>query len=406
MQKNLKKIFLSTSNIQPIPAVNGGATETLIDILIEQNEKNKKCIFYILSKYNENARAKSKEFKYSKIIYFKSIKEYKLIDYFKPQLYEYIFYKIMGFFSKSICPPRFYFNAYQICKKIKPDYFVAEGGIYEHYELISKLIDDKNRFAHLHRVVKGNKKLWSIFPNAIAITDFVADAYKKKSFSKDINVKIVRNCCNERLFLKKPDLSLVQDIRNKLSIKKSDFVILFNGRVVSEKGVLELINSVEMLNNKNLKLLIIGTPIFKEFEETEYWQKVKKKAHQNDFISLIGYIPNYELLKYFEIADLCVVPSVWDEPAALVPLEAMTYGLPVIITNSGGMIEYQKDDCVSVVSRVPNLAKNLAEEIEKLYNNSELRNKIAIAGHNRSKDFSSSIFYKEFLEVFNIYNED
>ena len=52
------------------------------------------------------------------------------------------------------------------------------------------------------------------------------------------------------------------------------------------------------------------------------------------------------------LCDLCVVPSVYQEPVALVPLEAMGVGLPVIITDVGGMKEYYDGKSLLKVSKI------------------------------------------------------
>lgn len=45
------------------------------------------------------------------------------------------------------------------------------------------------------------------------------------------------------------------------------------------------------------------------------------------------------MYKYYNIANLCAFPSIWEEPFALTCLEALVCGKPVVITKSGGMVE-------------------------------------------------------------------
>ncbi|MDC1292412.1 glycosyltransferase family 4 protein [Amylibacter sp.] len=400
----MKKIFLSTSNVQPIPAVLGGATETLIDILITKNEIEKKCLFFILCKYNADAQIKSKDFKYTKVIYFKSRKDSSIFELLKNK--EIFFYFIakalsrLGFIKTSI-PPRYYFLAYRLCKIIKPDYFVAEGGMYEKYAMVSKVIPPERRYAHLHRVVNGNKKLWSIFPNAIAISNYVKNAYIGNQNLVTVSAKVVPNCCNETVFQQKPNEQLVKLKRRELNFNDDDFVVIFSGRIVEEKGVKELLLAIENIPIEKVKLLIVGSPFFASSNETEYWAYIQKiAASLGDRVCMTGYVPNNELSLYFSLSSLCVVPSVWEEPVALVPLEAMTFGLPVIVTNSGGMVEYQKDNCILVVDREPDLTDTLCKAISSLYNDKELRKSMITKGKLRAGEFSSHKFYYDFLNVF------
>ena len=48
----MKKILFVTSNLMPVPAVKGGAVETLLQILAEENEKEQKAEFYIICRYD------------------------------------------------------------------------------------------------------------------------------------------------------------------------------------------------------------------------------------------------------------------------------------------------------------------------------------------------------------------
>ena len=53
----------------PVPAVLGGAIETLVELLADINEKEKKLDLTIYSRYNADAEKKSKNYKHSKFVY-------------------------------------------------------------------------------------------------------------------------------------------------------------------------------------------------------------------------------------------------------------------------------------------------------------------------------------------------
>lgn len=400
----MKKIFLSTSNVLPVPAVHGGATETLIDILIRENEIHKKHFFYVLCKYDELAELKSKKLRYTQILYFKSSREASFYELATDKdIYIYLIARILNFFhiKKLNIPPRYYYFAYRLCKKLQPDYFVAQGGIYEFYELIKDVIPSERRYAHLHRVVDGYVDLWSIFPNAIACSNYVKKAYVADSRTEILSATVVKNCCDEVLFRERPDSDLVERRKSEFGFNSDDFVVVFSGRVVKEKGVGELIDAIDKIEISNVKLLIIGSPFFANSEDTEYWEAIQLKVSRlRGRVVMTGYIPNNELSVYFAMSSLCVVPSVWEEPVALVPLEAMTYGLPVIVTDSGGMVEYQKDNCITIVKREPDLVDNLRVAIVNLYTNESNRHRMILAGKQRALEFSSNDFYHEFARIF------
>lgn len=70
-----------------IPAIQGGAIETLVQHLIEENEKEKKFKFIVLSTYSKEAEEVAKKYKYTKYIYFKKKKYIDKIFYFLFRLF-------------------------------------------------------------------------------------------------------------------------------------------------------------------------------------------------------------------------------------------------------------------------------------------------------------------------------
>ncbi len=386
-----------------MPAVRGGATETLIDILIKQNEIQGRLNLHVLSKFDEDAALISRNFMNTKFHFYKSRADLGFLPWlFDFNLFLYIAECITSFFRRRPAPPpRYYFYAFQLCKRLEIDFFVAEGGIYEHYDLLREILPPQRRFAHLHRVVDGNNDLWEVFPNAIAISEFVARAYETRNKPVEVNVSLVRNCCNVPAFMGTADAATLEALRKRFGFTSQDFVVIFSGRVVKEKGVLELLNAVELITNPNIKVLIVGSSFFAGAPETDYLSLVRRKARLlGQRVAFAGFVPNNQLRDHFLLSSACVVPSIWDEPSALVPLEAMNCGVPTIITDSGGMIEYQKEDCVVVVERGPDLADQIALAITKLCENVDYRARIKEAGIQRAKDFSIENFYEEFVRVF------
>jgi len=400
----MKTIFFNTSNVLPVPSVSGGATESLLTFLIEENEKRKLMNFIIHCKYSEKAEAISKQYKFTQIYYYKSIKELGVVkSIFNKDFLSYFKYKLKKetFFSNLPEINRYYYSAYKIARRIKPDFFIAEGGLYEQYQYFLKDIDKKAMYAHLHREVEGNDKLWEIFPNAIAISNFIKNRYINSSTNKDLNVKLLYNCCDDIKFSELVTSSQKNEIIKKLGISKNDFVIVFSGRIIPEKGVIELIEALNKIERDNIKLIIIGSSLFAGAPESEYESLVKSKARQSKGkIVTTGFIHNSLLPIYFSISNTCVVPSIYEEPLALVPAEAMTSGLPTIISDSGGMKEYQKDNCLIVVERGDKFVDNLKDSILKLMDNPEYTNQLIKKGKERAKDFTREKFYANFCNLF------
>ena len=100
------------------------------------------------------------------------------------------------------------------------------------------------------------------------------------------------------------------------------------------------------------------------------------------------------------LADIQVIPSIWQEGAGLVAIEGMAAGLPLIITDSGGMVEYVDDESAIKVPIDEELPQNLARTILELHNDPERRKKMGSAGRCRAQKFSSKVYYRDFVEIF------
>ncbi|RZM15673.1 glycosyltransferase [Lactobacillus delbrueckii] len=90
-----------------------------------------------------------------------------------------------------------------------------------------------------------------------------------------------------------------------------------------------------------------------------------------------GYVDHAELYKYHNIADCAVVPSVWEEPAGLVVIEALMSGDPLIVTRVGGATEYVNDKSAIIVDRGAKIEENLKEAILKIKENPKLRKRMS-----------------------------
>jgi glycosyltransferase involved in cell wall biosynthesis len=125
--------------------------------------------------------------------------------------------------------------------------------------------------------------------------------------------------------------------------------------------------------------------------------KLIEKSHK---IVFTGFIKNDELYKYYQVSDLLTVPSICEEASGLTVIEGLISGLPLIITNSGGMPENVSELSAFIVERDKYLIENIAAKIKYLYNNDQIYHIMSDAAITDSLEFSREKYYNDFLTVF------
>lgn len=153
------------------------------------------------------------------------------------------------------------------------------------------------------------------------------------------------------------------DAKYKLKGRK---MILFSGKLTKYKGVKYLIQAAKNID------AIVG--IAGDGPEMGNLSKMAKELNL-DNVKFFGFIDNDDLIKLYYRADICVVPSVWDEPLGLVVLEAMATKTPVVVTRKGGIPLAVKDGVNGFFIR-PRNSKEIVEKVNLLLQNDELRQKM------------------------------
>ncbi|MEI4789875.1 glycosyltransferase [Bacillus sp. FJAT-53060] len=115
-----------------------------------------------------------------------------------------------------------------------------------------------------------------------------------------------------------------EDIRKQLGLPLHDKLVVFVGRLVKEKGLLELADVVSGMDGVKAVCVGIG-PLAKELTE-----------RAGESIILPGQVPNDQVKDYLMAADLFALPS-YSEGMPTVVLEALSLKVPVIATRVGGL---------------------------------------------------------------------
>lgn len=410
----MKRIIFITPKEFPVPAVKGGAVETLLTNLIEENEVEKMAKFYVMSIFNEKAKQESIKYKYSRVIYIKMNIHYtidKLIQKLnimyknfknktKIKKYMYLIIRKILKIANLICNDIYNRKVFKKVKKIDFDYIVIEGGCLDKYKNYIKKYPKEKCIVHIHGTCFPKKEYAECYSNFIAISKYIKKIFIQDNFIKSEQVKILNNCIKEKDFFGKYTDEQKELIKKKYEIKEKN-VIIFCGRLIKEKGVKELIQAFRNIKNlDDTRLLIIGNSQFGNNAKTEYECEIKQESKDiSDKVSFLGYIHNKKLSELYGISDVAVFPSIWEEPSGIVILEAMSSGLPIITTNSGGIPELVNNKCAILLNKENELVSNLTEQIEFILANPEKRKEMGKQAIKIAKNYNERQYYKNFIKI-------
>lgn len=396
----MKKVCIVAPENLTMPAIKGGAIETLLQNVIDENEKMPRANLTILAAYDVEADAVSKKrgYRYTEFVYLKKTNSQRIANFI---------YRVARKFSNKVfrtdLPPRSIYADFinNYVQGHDFDRFVNEAGPYNELLPASKKVGKENCFAHLHNNFKSTELIEMTFGKYLSCSNFTKQYWLNHSKVSPEMVKVLPNCADIKLFSKKISQEEKKYLRKNLGFTEDDFVLIFCGRINPEKGVLELISAVNLIDDEHVKLMVIGSPNFGgNSKRTEYERKVDaavKRARGR--VAFTGYVDHAELYKYHNIADCAVVPSVWEEPAGLVVIEALMSGDPLIVTRAGGATEYVNDKSAVIVDRGAEIEENLKEAILKIKENPELRKQMSKEALKQGDKFTTRQYFEGYMDI-------
>ena len=385
------KIAILTCGILPIPAVQGGAVENLIDFYLEYNNQKRLHDITIYSPWDakvETHPALSSDVNHYFFIDVTSLKARiarRLYGFFHHN--EYYNHYIEYYFEKI----------YTHLKKQEYDLILLENCPGHAYKLSQR--GYKNVILHLNNDSLNSESRYHdiIFNGLVKIltcSNYIKD--RVSTIQTNIKIQTLYNAIDVTNFISKGKQSVV---RENLGLSNEDFIIVYSGRINKDKGVSELIDALlKLKDTPNIKLMIIGGTFYGNAKnEDVFIRSLKDKAKRiEERIVFTGFVPYQNVPDYLHIADIAVLPSMWEEPFGLTIVEAMASGLPLITTRSGGIPEICEG--VATIVERDNIVNNLVAAIFELYNNPLKRKQMAVASLERSKSFNKEYYATKFFD--------
>ena len=239
-------------------------------------------------------------------------------------------------------------------------------------------------------IQKNSKKIFNKYFENSYIKSFFAIRYGKKYLNilKNSKVKIVLLTDFHKQFLIKKGINQnrITVIPNFISIKDtknntaSNNYLVYAGRVSKEKGLFELLETFNKLEMNEVSLKIIG--------DGPLLSSLKKKYLNNSKFVFLGNTKNDEVLSIMSRGIGVVTATKLYEGQPTLLCEASSLGIPSIFPKTGGINEFFPKNYIYSYNQFD--YKDLAEQLEKMINDTELK-KIGI----ENQKFISNMLDKE-----------
>ena len=208
-----------------------------------------------------------------------------------------------------------------------------------------------------------------VYPNSKGLYDFI----RARNFTVDTKLKIIGKGSSNGIDTHHFDPELFTeeakyDFRKELRISTTDFVYVFVGRLVGDKGINELVQAFEICRLKQsraAKLLLVG-PLESELDPLE--ASTLKLIKENKNIIAVGY--QQDVRPYLTISDALVFPS-YREGFPNVVMQAGAMGLPSIVTDINGCNEIIEDSKNGLIILRKNI-EALVNAMLKIINDQQL----------------------------------
>lgn len=400
-----KKICIISAGVLPIPAVNGGAVENLVQFIIDENETDKLYDITVLSIYNTDAKVKAEQYLTSNFIF---IKVHTLIRFIDNAIYKIIAHSFLKNKSLSF---RSIISRLQFISKSKKhlykndyDCVIAEN----HHSLFLIMKNRKlskkyknNFYYHAHNEPSKDyfcKKEILNCSKIICVSNFVAACYSKRYNIPKEKLFILRNSVSYLFFQNSLTNNQKISLRKELGFISTDKIILYVGRLDPQKGFISLINAFSEIKDNSFKLLIIGSDFFKTPNSNINDSLFARLKPLKDRILFTGFIDYNSIWKYYQIADLGCFPSLCNEAAGMVMIEAYVSNLPMITTNVGGIKEYIPSNYATFIDADENLEKNISKNILSFFDT----NNIPKSRDTNILEFTPHEYFKNFSKIINL----
>lgn len=383
-------IAILTSGRLPVPAVLGGAVENLTDYYLEYNNVYHLHHITVYSIKSDKIVSPDTEYNHYYYVDIKSMMAKigrKIYAKFNKEAY--YDSEIEYFLHRSL----------QHLKKQDYDCVILENR--PGYAMAVRRVTNAKIILHLHNDLLNKdtykaKEMIACLSKVITVSNFIKG--RVETIGAGIPIETVHNGIDLERF--RSQSSQITITKKSLGFDDDDFVAVYSGRLTKEKGIKELLEAFLLLKDyPKLKLMIIGGSFYGNDKSgrSPFMTELQQMAEQmQGRVVFTGYIDYDNIPAYLRLANVSVIPSIWDDPFPTTVLEAMAAGLPIIATKSGGIPE-SGGDCALFVNKT-SVVSELQDALYALYTDAARCKNMAILGLSISKKYDKVRYASDFYQ--------
>lgn len=270
--------------------------------------------------------------------------------------------------------------------------FGVEGNINKLHKILHGESD--NRQAFFNSLIEEDHKMIIACDRIIFVSK---ESYNNFISVMDIGIKecsIVHHYIDT---LESFHFESTQEVKRKFNLPDEGILVIYAGRLDLIKGVDILLSTFAEIcsTNKNIRLILCGDG------------SLRQKSSDN--IRFLGRIDKRDLYSLYKQSDIGIVPSIYED-FGYTAIEMMNFGLPVIVSDVGGLSEIVDDAFSGYKVKIMNRNGNLVPDVEQfkyyielLVCNNTIRNSIKVnAMKSIQERFSKEVFKKKMSLVYGI----
>lgn len=233
----------------------------------------------------------------------------------------------------------------------------------------------------------------------------VSPSVYKRSLEDHLNsatkqIVLSKGTCNgidiNRFSIQNLDKNRLAVLRTSLEIEFDDFVIGFTGRLVRDKGIIELVDAFIQFRKQHSKAVLLLVGMLEERDALP--EDIVKLIKDSPYVINTGYVPNSMMEYYYGLMDILALPS-YREGFPTSVLEASAMNLPVITTRATGCVDAIVENQTGVF--VEHTPESISNAMNLFYEDEKLRMQYGCNGRKFVVDnFEQHIIWKDIEKLY------